>query len=163
MYVLLPDLASTCKFVYLSSFDKTSRPKLCNVKLIFSLAKDKSCFTISCLWTHRQNLNQSIEINALTSSIVSQVMWFWEVGVRLCWDWQHLKMALRHLLLPCLMFKQPTNWGKWLYLIRKKKKIPLASSPHGRIIIIKAGWPWVRQQAALRFKSNAHHGNDFLQ
>lgn len=34
---------------------------------------------------HTQNWNHYSEFDVQTS-IVSQVMWFWDLGVRLCWD-----------------------------------------------------------------------------
>jgi len=84
----------------------------------------------------KQKSYQHTRRDAQTKPIVSPVMRFRAAGDRLCRDrdWQHLKMAPRLLSLPCFMVKKPTNWGKWLYLIRKY--IPLASSPPGGIIII---------------------------
>lgn len=106
--------------------------------------------------TRAQTSYQCTQRNAQTKSIVSLVMWFWALGDRLCedGDWQRLKMALRLLSLPWFMGRKASKLRKWLYLIRKYTL--LASGPSGGIIIILAGWPWEKQQAAFRYISNAY-------
>lgn len=106
--------------------------------------------------TRTQTSYQYTQRNAQTKSIVSLVMWFWALGDRLCWDgdWQHLKNGSEASLTAMVYGYEASKLRKWLYLIRKYT--PLASSPPGGIIIILAGWPWEKQQAAFRYISNAH-------
>lgn len=106
--------------------------------------------------TRTQTSYQYTQRNAQTKSIVSLVMWFWALGDRLCRDgyWQHLKNGSEASLTAMVYGCEASKLRKWLYLIRKYT--PLASSPPGGIIIILAGWPWEKQQAAFRYISNAH-------